>query len=314
MSALTLVEAAKLAANNGETKRSAIIELYASASDIWGALRIEGITGNAYSYTQEGELPTVAFRGVNEAYTASNGNFNPQKVALTIAGGDLDVDKFIIDTQGMESRSRHEALKVKALSQSMTDTVMNGDSSTEPREFDGLQSLCTGGQLIDNGSTSGGDPLSLAKLDQAIDNTASPSHLIMSRTMRRRLWQSTRSTTSGVGGNVLMEREEMGKPILTYAGLPILTGYEKNKNTAILPFTESSPGGGSTGTSIYVVNLTSDDGLLGISNGGMQVRDLGELDTAPVFRTRVEYYMSLVALGPYAATRLWGISDAAVAA
>lgn len=314
MAALTLVEAAKLAASGGDAKRSAIIELYAQASDIWGALRIDGITGNAYSWTQEGELPSVAFRGVNEGYTASNGNFNPQKVSLTIAGGDLDVDKFIIDTQGQEARTRHEGLKTKALSQSMTDTVLNGDSSTEPREFDGLQSLCTGGQLIDNGSTSGGDPLSLAKLDQAIDNTASPTHLVMSRAMRRRLWQSTRNSTSGVGANVMMQREEMGKPIMTYAGYPILTGYEKNKNTAILPFSESSPGGGSTGTSIYVCNFGSDDGLIGITNGGMQVRDLGELDAQPVWRTRVEFYMALVALGPYAATRLWGISDAAVAA
>lgn len=313
MAALTLVEAAKLAGDGGDTKRQAIIELYAMQSDIWGALKIDGITGNALSYTQEGELPTTAFRGVNEAYTASNGSFNPQKEALKIAGGDLDVDKFIIDTQGPQARSRHEALKVKSLSQNITDEFLNGDESSDPRTFDGLQLRLTGDQLIDNGATSGGDPLSLAKLDQAIDNTASPTHLIMSRSMRRRLWQATRSTATGVGGNVLMEREDMGKPILTYAGLPILVGYPKNKNTAILPFTESSPGGGTTGTSIYVVNF-SEDGIVGITNGGMQVRDLGELDAQPVWRTRLEWYLSWVALNPFAGTRLWGISDAAVAA
>jgi len=311
MAALTLVEAAKL--SDGDVKRQSIIELYAQQSDIWGALKIDGITGNALAYTQEGELAATAFRGVNEAYTASNGNFNPQKEALKIAGGDLDVDKFLIDTQGPQVRSRHEALKVKSLSQNVTDEFLNGDESTDPRTFDGLQFRLTGDQLIDNGSTSGGDPLSLLKLDQAIDNTASPTHLIMSRAMRRRLWQSTRSTTTGVGGNVMMEREEMGKPIFAYAGLPILVGYPKNKNTAILPFTESSPGGGSTGTSIYVVNF-SEDGIIGITNGGMQVRDLGELDAQPVWRTRLEWYLSWVALNPFAGTRLWGISDAAVAA
>src|ERR1041385_2337317 len=170
MGALTLVEAAKLAADAGDTKKAGIISLYAEKSDILNAMRFEGISGNAISFTQEGDLPSTAFRGVNEGFTPSVGNFNPQKEALTIAGGDLDVDRFLIKTQGMEVRSRHEALKVKALAQNVTDVILEGSNATDPREFDGWKTRVTEAtQLIDDGSTANGAALSLKKLDQLID-------------------------------------------------------------------------------------------------------------------------------------------------
>jgi hypothetical protein len=57
------------------------------------------------------------------------------------------------------------------------------------------------------------------------------------------------------------------------------------------------------------------DGMLtGIQNGGVDVRDLGELQTSPLFRTRVEWYNGVAIYNGRAATRLWSISDAAVTA
>src|SRR5262245_11467851 len=117
MTALTLAEAQKIALNNGETKAAAVIGLYAANSDVMGAMRFDGIDGNAYAWNQDGDLPSTAFRAVNEGFTPSAGSFNPQKVALMIAGGELDVDTFIVKTQGEGSRSEHEALKVKSLAQ-----------------------------------------------------------------------------------------------------------------------------------------------------------------------------------------------------
>lgn len=310
MSALTLVEAAKIAADNGETKKAGVISLYAENSDIMSAMRFEGIMGNAITFTQEGDLPTTAFRGVNEAYTASNGKFNPQKEALYIAGGDLDVDKFIIKTQGMEVRSKHEALKVKALSQAITDTVLKGDNSSDPREFDGFQVRCTGDQLIAAGSTASGTALSLAKLDQLIDSVDSPTHLVMSPALRRRFMAAFRSSTFP---NITQTKDDVGRMVIQYGDLPILVGYPKNKNTAILPFEEACTSGSALGTSIYCVNF-SENGVVGISNGGIDVRDLGELDTAPVWRTRVEWYLGLMVQSPYSIARLYSIADAAITA
>lgn len=308
---LTLLEAAKR--ETGDVYRRGVIEMFARSSDILAAIPFETIAGNAYHYNLEHALPGVAFRGVNEAYTPSTGVINPKTEALTIAGGDLDVDVFIVKTMGGQGqRSAHEAMKIKSLSAAWTQKFIKGDSSTEPREFDGLQSRISGNQLIDAGATAGGDALSLLKMDELRDAVFDPNAFIASRAMRRRFRAAMSSST--VGGNILQERDDFGRPVLTYSGLPILTGYDANDNEAILPFDEASPGGGdSVSTSIYAVNF-SEMGVIGLQSSEMQVRDLGELQTAPQYRTRVEWYVTIAILNGRAAARLRGIKDAAITA
>lgn len=311
MTALTLVEAAKLAADAGETKKAGVISLYAEKSDILNAMKFEGIAGNALTFTQEGDLPTTSFRGVNQGFTASTGTFNQQKEALYLAGGDLDVDNFLIKTGGADVRSKHEALKVKALAQNVTNVILNGNSATDSTTFDGWQTRITEtSQLINAGSTAGGAALSLKKLDQLIDSVNSPTHLVMSRAMRRKFIAAFRSSAFPNGLFSMSGGSDggQGKMFTSYAGLPILVGYDINKNTKILPFTEAAASGGSTATSIYCVNF-GEDGVMGISNGGIDVRDLGELNSAPVWRTRVEWYLGMGFFSPFAAARLNQIGD-----
>lgn len=317
MAALTLIEGAKLALDGGDTKKAAIMEMYAENSDIVNAMRFEGIAGNALSFTQEGTLPATAFRGVNEAFTASTGTVSKQTEALCIAGGDLDVDRFIVKTGGPDVRARHEAMKVKSLTANITDVILNGSNATEPREFDGLKTRITEStQLLAAGSSSGGDALSLKKLDQLVDSVNAPTHLIMSRAMKRKFLAAWRSSTFPNGRFQMGNGSDGGqaKPTMMYNDLPILTGYPQNRNTQILPFAEANPNGGAAvGTSIYCVNF-NEDGCVGISNGGIDVRDLGELNTAPVFRTRVEWYLGFANYSQFARARLWGVKDADIVA
>ena len=307
--ALTLLEAAKL--ESGDVLRSAIIELYAGSSSILSALPFQSITGNALKYNREEALPGVGFRGVNEAYTASTGVLNPLTEALVIAGGDLDVDKFILDTMGQNQRSTHEAMKVRALSLAWTRKFIKGDNQSDPREFDGLQVRTTGSQVISAGTTANGAALSLAVLDQAIDQTLDPTHIIMNKTMARRL--SAAARLSSVGGYITYDLDSFGKRVMQYNGLPILTVDLDHTGTAILGFTEAADSGTATATSIYVVSM-GDGMLTGLQNGTISVRDLGELQTAPVFRTRVEWYNGVACFHGRAVTRLKFIGDLAVVA
>lgn len=307
--ALTLIEAAKL--ETGDVIRSAIIELYAGSSDILRILPFDDIAGNALKYNREGNLPGVGFRGVNEAYTASTGVLNPITEPLVIAGGDLDVDRFIIQTMGANQRSRHEAMKVRALALNWTRKFLKGDQTSDPREFDGLQTRVVGNQLIAAGSTANGTPLSLAKLDEAIDQTLFPTHLIMNKSMARKMTVAAR--TSAVGGNITYSVDEFGKRVMEYNGLPIVTVDLDDAGVSILPFTEAATSGTATATSIYVVSM-GGEGVNGIQNGGVSVRDLGELQTAPVYRTRVEWFTGIAIFNGRAVTRLWSISDAAITA
>lgn len=305
--AVTLLEAAKL---SPDPLTQGVIEMFAMQSDILATLPFESIPGGAVQYNREGALPGIAFRGVNESYTESTGVVNPITDSVVIAGGDIDVDRFLVETRGEQQRAVQTEMKVKSLADSWTTKFIKGDSSSDPREFDGLQVRLTGNQLIEAGSTNGGDALSLAKLDSLIDAVDNPTHLIMSKAMRRRLSAAARLYT--VGGYVTFDLDSFGRRVMFYNDLPILVAYSQNGGTEPLGFTEVGSGGSTaTATSIYCVSF-GPGRLGGIQNGGMSVRDLGEQDSKPVFRTRVEWYAGIALWHGRAAARLRGISDAAV--
>lgn len=306
--ALTLVEAAKRYQN---PVQSAIVEMFPTYSDVLQFLPFNSIQGSAMRYNREETLPGVGFRGVNESYTESTGVLNPVTEPLVIGGGDLDVDAFILRTQGADQRSVQEAMKVKALALRWTETFIKGDNATEPREFDGLQTRLTGSQVISAGTTANGAALSLAKLDELIDAVDSPTHLIMNKAMRRRLSAAARLST--VGGYITYTPDAFGRKIMQYNDLPILIADQDETGTDILGFTEAAYSGTSTATSIYCVSFT--EGMMtGIQSGEPMVKDLGELETKPVFRTRVEWDCGIAIFHAKAAARLKHIGDLAVVA
>lgn len=307
--ALTLVEAAKRATN---PIQSAVIEMYARASDVLRVLPLTTIGGNALRYNREETLPGIGFRGVNEAYEESTGILNPVTEPLVIAGGDLDVDKFIVRTMGESQRSVQEAMKVKALALAWTKQFIKGDADSDPRGYDGLQVRLTSNQLMYAGTTDGGDALSLKKLDELIDRVENPTHLIMSKGMRRLLTAAARLYT--VGGFISYELDAFGRQVTKYNDLPILDAGTDDTGTDILAFDETgSTGSTAKGTSIYCVSL--GDGMLGgIQNGDMMVTDLGEMEEKPCYRTRVEWYAGIACYHGRAAARLGGITNAAIVA
>ena len=306
--ALTLVEAAKAALGRQEVYKYTIMEQYAKSSDVLQYLPFENISGNSMSFNREELLPTVGFRMVNQGYTAAEGKLDRITESLTIAGGDLDVDKFIVDTMGPDQRAVQEALKVKSLSLAITLKIIKGSVLVDAREFDGLQVRCTGGQLIVNRGGSASN-ISMTNLDETIDAVEMPTNLIMSKEMRRHITDGARMTT--VGGYVTYDLDSYGRQVTKYNDLQILIADRDNTNALILPYTETSSGGTVVpgNASLYCVSFV-DNGVVGLQNGDMDVRDLGELNTAPVFRTRVEWYITLAIMRERAAARLYSIGHA----
>lgn len=311
---LTLLEAAKL--ETGDVYKSGVIELYAGSSSVLLNLPFTNIAGNALKYNREASLPSIGFRGVNEGYTADIGILNPLTEALVIAGGDLDVDKFILDTMGQGQRTIQESMKIRALGLAWTRKFIKGDTASDPKEFDGLQVRIGGNQLIEAGSTDGGTALSLDKLDEAIDQCLNPTHLLMSKDMARKFTSAARKTA--VAGYVTYTTDQLGKRVTQYNDIPIMTVDEDGTGTKILPFTEvsytsGSYGGTATAGSIYIVSM-GPDALTGIQNGGVDVRDLGELESKPTLRSRVEWYNGMAIFNGRSAVRLASIADSAIVA
>ena len=310
--ALTLIESAKIALGRDEVLKGTVMQLFAQNSDLLQYMPFENITGNALKFDREKVLPGVAFRGVNEAYTESTGEVEKVIESLAIAGGDLDVDIFLVKTGGANQRSVQEGLKIKALSLSLSKQIIKGSVLTDPKGFDGLQVRCTGDQLVSAGTATSGAVLTLTKLDEIIDCVEDPTHLLMNKTMRRRL--SAAARTSTVGGFITYDLDAFGRRMTKFNDLPILIADKDETNTDILAYDETSPGGvASTTCSLYCLSF-AENGVLGLQNDEMDVRDLGEQDSKPVVRTRVEWYITLAMLRPRSAARLWGIIEGAVTA
>lgn len=293
---LSLLEASKL---QEDTYKAGVMAKFAETSDLLRVLMFESIPGNALGYNVEETLPGIAFRGVNESFSESTGIINPKIETLVIGGGDLDVDTSIIKTRGAVQRTIQEGMKIKALALFWTKTFFKGDSETDPREFDGLQKRLTGSSLISNGTAG----LSIAKLDEAIDSVDGATHIAMSKSQRRHLTAYARTLNA-----ISYDVDEFGRQVTKYNDIPILLIDEDNEGNQILGYTETS-----STTSIYVLAIGANR-VQGIENGSMDVRDLGELDTKPALRTRIEWLCGFGVFTPKSATRISGITNAATTA
>ena len=305
--ALTLLEYAK---SSNDPRTSGIVELFAQNADLLTAMPFVPIQGAVEKTVQEETLPATAFRAINSAYTADEGKLDNVYDPLVICGGDMDVDHFILKTQGEAGWQARVRMKIKSLAQLFANRIVKGDSATDTDEFDGLQKRLTGAQLVSNNASTGA-ALSLYNLDATIDAVDEPTHLLMNKAMLRRLSASTRS--SSVVGNLQYTKDSFGRPLAMYADLPILLADRNTDAYSTLAFNEAAEGGGTASTSIYVLSLRQGQ-LQGIQNGPIEPRTFMETHTAPVRRMRVEWYAGISMKHPRSAARLYGITDAAVVA
>jgi hypothetical protein len=306
--ALTLAQAALLSENQ---LQRGVMEVFVQESAVLDRLPLMPIEGNAYAYNQESALPGVEFRAVNAAYTESTGVIVQATETLVILGGDADVDRFLAQTRGnlTDQRAVQTRLKVKAASYKFQDTFVNGDVAVDANSFDGLKKRLTGAQVIDAG-TNGLGPVAgghdfFDKLDAAIAAVPGANAIYTNATIRSRIMSSARR----LGGSDFMNEALTGKRVATYNGIPILDIGQKADGTEIIPMTETMGSSNVTG-SLYVVRFGEDpaeQAVTGLTNGGISVRDLGEVHDKPVYRTRIEFYCGLGIFGGKAGARLRGI-------
>jgi len=291
-----------------------LIESFAEQSDIVAALPFETFTGGSYEGYRESDIGSAAFRAINEGATNSLGKITPyQEVSFPI-DTILKVDKAILRRHGMERRGREESMQMKRQATLFTDTFISGDNVSNPKEFNGLKARCTAGngRRLNNSVAAGGAALSLYNLDQAINNTSKPTHIIAGRAMLPRWIQAARSTT--VSGFVIQSWDDVGTPKMTYAGLPILFGYPKDRHSDLLPYTEVGAGGGGAVTTSIFVSSFGENGVHGIQLTNLNARDMGLLEDAVNYGTNVEWDVGIAIDGDYSVTQLTSITDAAFVA
>lgn len=295
---LTQTEWAKL---NPDPLQSGVVEIFARENPIMLNMPYVNVAGGAYVYNREQTLPGIAFRGINESYVESTGVINPLADPLKIAGGDLDIDAALIawSTGDNDTRAIHDAMKVKALALSHLKTVFDGDATANPKEFDGLNARLTGGQVLTAGTN--GAVLTLAMLDDLVDAaTGSASLLLMNKKTRQVIRQLARSVQA-----LTIAKDDLGREIDLYYGVPFGIVEDDETGAAILGFDETVGTANNT-ASIYAVKF-GPGAMFGAQTAPISVRDLGEQQSKPAFRTRVEHYSTIVLEHPKCAARLKGV-------
>ncbi|MGD2330685.1 major capsid protein [Bacillus amyloliquefaciens] len=287
--ALTLVDAQVL---SKDVLQAGVIETIVRESSVLSVLPFQTIEGNAYSYNVEKALPTVAFRSVNEAYTASEAQFEQRSENLVILGGDVELDRFIIQTLSNvnDQVAVQIAEKAKAIANTFTKTFFKGNKATNPKEFDGLDVRIAGSSQELDYSTSAeiigtGNARKLDALNALLDQVRGGADaLFMNKRVKRKILAVLQSSDHYIENGV----DAFGRPVEKYAGVPLLV-----VENDILDDTD-----------IYAVKFGAYTHVTGLTNGGVQVRRLGETSAKAVEVTRIEFFCGLAQFNPYSSARL----------
>jgi hypothetical protein len=292
--ALTLAESAKLSL---DMLARGVIETIIEASPMFNYLPFITVEGNSFKYNQENTLGGANFYAVNSIWTEAVATYNQKTANLAILGGDADVDNFIERTRSniQDQRAIQTALKAKSVARQFETSVIKGDITQDPNAFDGLRRLVPAGQQV-NAGTNGG-PLTLALLDQAIDlvKGVKPDILLMSRRTRRKLKSLMVAST-----HYLETGQAFGQQVLYYDGIPVMvTDFQTDDETQ---------GTETAASSVYAIHFSEEEGLCGIQNGGIEVVDIGQLETKDASRVRIRWYTGLAMLRDSAVSRIVGIN------
>ncbi|WP_353078773.1 major capsid protein [Synechococcus lacustris] len=306
---LTLIEAAKY---ENRLEHLAVLKTF-SEGELLARLPFMNIAGSGLFYSAEQELPSVGFRAVNEGYSQSYGVVDQRAEAVHLFGGDVDVDRSIVDLMGPEARASQVEMKVRSMRLTLEATVINGDSSANPRAFDGLSKRLPPGDAMafDNSANAavGGAGLNFDRLDELIDSVnayGAGKVLVMSKAMRRQLNGLARNS---IGGVYQTSTNSFGMTVHRYQDCDIVTVDRDAQGIEVMGYDEAG------GTSSIYCCTFGDQGVTGLQGPfqgryGISVRDLGEVPDAPVFRTRVDWYVGFAVLQSRAAGRLFNISPA----
>ncbi len=305
--ALTLAEASKL---SNDMLLQGVVETIIKDSPILQRLPFIEIMGNGLTYNREDTLPSIDFYDVGDTWVESTPTFTQVTANLKIMGGDADVDNFLKSTRSniQDLEAAVIELKAKALRDKFEETFIYGDSSANPKQFDGLRKLIdttqASDQVIAMGAT--GATLTLSKLDELIDAVkgGKPDMLLMSRRSRRKI----NSLVRAAGGMMETDRDKWGNFVQFWDGVPIGVNDWILDTHTVSGGVETATTGGTCST-IYAVQF-GEGALCGLTSPGfIQAEPVGPLENKDASRTRVKWYVSLALFSSVKAAALIGVKD-----
>jgi HK97 family phage major capsid protein len=280
-----------------------IIEEIITVNALFALVPFAKVDGKAYLYKRENTLPTVAYLDPNEDVPESSATFTEVVTKLRILIGDVDVDKFLSETMSdtEDQLGTQIALKAKAMARTFQASMVNGDSTANAKEFDGLKALVSAGQTI-NVAANGG-ALNLTQLDELCDAVPNGADFLMMRSGTRRAYIAQLRAAGGNTG-AMIQHPNFDVPVLAHNGVPIVVNDYLPGNEAL--------GTGTNLCSVYAVRANELDGLHGLYGGdaaGIRVESIGTVQNRDAVRTRLKWYCGLALKSTKSVARLAGVSN-----
>lgn len=297
--AMTLVEAAKL---TQDMLLRGVVETIVSESMLLNYLPFMEIVGTQITYNSENTLPASAYYAVGDTWSEATPTYTQKTAKLSILGGDADVDHFIQQTYANPSdiAAGTVAARAKSVARQFSDTFFNGDAGVDPKSFDGLHKLIPAGQTYKAAANNAnGGQMTLDDLDYMLDlvKPGKPDVLFLSKRSRRKL----KTLRRGAANVMEVDIDNFGRRIEYYDGIPLVI------DDFILDNRTVGTQAGTAGT-IYAVQFGFQRGVMGVNNGGVQVEEVGKLETKDATRRRIKWYTGAMCFRDIAVAMLAGIA------
>ena len=303
----------------------AVVMEFEETAPLLRVFPFENVNGGGKGFSRQEKLPGVEFRAINGIYQESTGVIQNQYVDTKNLGGDIDIDKKLIDDQGTNRQNSERQGKSQAAALRWVKEFIKGDETTDPNSFNGLQQRIVGSQLEYAGGAAAtvGAPASIKALLDIKRLVQRPTHWLMNEQMKN--WITIAAMNQSVGGYITVSRDAFGDEVTSFSGIPIvIIDYDENGDQ-IMEFNEANPDGTpGTNTSIYCISA-GPTSLVGIQ-GGVSANGTGGKVFGPrltplglqsdghnnVIRDRLEWYTNFIIYKSRSVARLAGIADAQI--
>lgn len=265
------------------------------------------------------DLPSVSRRKLNAAWSSSTGTTEPVTEGLSLVGGNIDLDKEMVEgNQPIENvRTLHTLMKTTAMAYEFNDNFINGSILTDVDNFDGLKERVNRSDMSAQKILSATDVnyitdtkahaldflAEMDKLTYAIDGH-NPTFYVTSDVGLRKINQALRIA------DVLNQNKDQFGQLVTMWGnnVPIYDiGVKADQSTKVMP-TELITGlAGADYFSIYAVKVGEGTDFWGIQKHPLEVKDSGLLEDNVTYRTNVNWPVGLALINKRSIARLYGV-------
>lgn len=328
----SMVEEIELAEN---PRARAVLRGILEPGEVWDKLPVKKVSSLEVRNRRWKSLPTPKFAHIGDSYGSGGGKTEAISFGLKVLGHDLDIPKVfdeetdhIVDPKALQTE-----MVLTGLSYLLNYQMFNGDEASTPAGFDGLKRISADmlpRQNIDASAFAPSQPATFLDLrNGGADSATRHAFLDILAKAHRRLesdGRNTGPTTSFPSALMVMNEnsydlvesmirregllrvttDQFDRTVNQWRNMPFVNaGFaDMDGATYVIANDHDVPGAATPTTSIYFLLLDPDKHIGVLQTRGLDVRKIGELQTGPNIRYRIDWTLGLVVWGKRSLVRV----------